>query len=393
MDGTIHDPYALGDVSGKGSVEGLIGQSSGVVESCYALGSVSSVSSGVGGLVGSNAGSVCYSYTQGNVSGYDYTGGFVGYNEGIVFNSYAMENVTRIQASIFTYFGGFIGYAGQGSIINCYSTEGIEYENGSDPTDKGFAGEWVRSCEMIGNFWDIDTSGQISTAGNATGKSTTEMMEITTFSSAGWDIALVQDHDQEIWYIDDGNDYPRLWWEEYIERVTFDISLFAGGQSDGWNFVSFNLELEDTSLMAVLADIDGSYDRVMYYDASTDQWLSYVPDRADHFNNLDTWNHRMGIWIRMTEDATLTVEGYVPSSTDITLYPGWNMVGLPSSTEIRASDTLPDEISKIGVFSASAGYNVAYLSKDMFDMILLQPGRGYWMYNSADEAVTWTVDY
>ena len=35
----------------------------------------------------------------------------------------------------------------------------------------------------------------------------------------------------------------------------------------------------------------------------------------------------MGLWIHMTADDNITINGTKPSSTDIPLYPGWNMVG------------------------------------------------------------------
>ncbi len=167
------------------------------------------------------------------------------------------------------------------------------------------------------------------------------------------------------------------------------IYLFAEGPADGWNFVSFDLIPLDTTLSAILTDINGSYDRLMYYDASADQWMSYVPDRAAHFNNLNTWDHTMGIWIRMTVNDTLNVNGTTPTSTDITLYPGWNMVGLPSSTS--GNHGLPADVSRIGYFNATATYNLAYNYEP--GSFTFEPGQGYWLYLDHTQPVVWTVDY
>jgi hypothetical protein len=49
-----------------------------------------------------------------------------------------------------------------------------------------------------------------------TGKTTSEMQDISTFSSAGWDIAAVGDWAGETWKICDGEDYPRLGWEDMV---------------------------------------------------------------------------------------------------------------------------------------------------------------------------------
>lgn len=190
--------------------------------------------------------------------------------------------------------------------------------------------------------------------------------------------------------VDQGDGYYQL--DQYplvapLDLDTFDIELID--EYDGWNFVSFDIIPIDDSLEGILADIDGSYHRVMWYDASADGWQSYVPGRSPRYNNLDTWNHRMGIWIRMVEDATLTVEGYQPTRTDITLYPGWNMVGLPSDT--AGNHDLPEEVTRVGYFDPLAPNNLAY----NYDPVnyTFEPGNGYWLYNGADVPVIWTVEY
>ncbi len=170
---------------------------------------------------------------------------------------------------------------------------------------------------------------------------------------------------------------------------TFDIPLTAGGAADGWNFVSFNLVPLSSSLETILGDIEGDYDRVMYYDASTGQWSSYMPGRAARYNNLQSWNSEMGVWIRVTSGTTLTVEGTVPLTSDIPLYPGWNMVGLPSSAS--GTHGIPVEVDVVGYFDAAEEYNLAYnYSPGTF---IFEPGKGYWLHNPTEHVVHWEVDY
>ncbi len=174
---------------------------------------------------------------------------------------------------------------------------------------------------------------------------------------------------------------------------TFDIPLYADGAAGGWNFVSFNLVPGDTSPEAILENptygISGNYDRLMYYNAADGEWLSYVPGRAARYNNMHSWNHHMGLWIRMTTSDTLTIAGTLPASTEITLYPGWTMVGLPSPS--AGNHGLPGAINRVGYFDATAEYNLAYsYSPGAF---VFEPGRGYWLYNPTDSAVVWTVGY
>jgi hypothetical protein len=67
---------------------------------------------------------------------------------------------------------------------------------------------------MLSNsFWDIETSGQLTSAGG-TGKTKAEMQTRSTFINAGWDFAdETANGTENIWWILEGQDYPRLWWE------------------------------------------------------------------------------------------------------------------------------------------------------------------------------------
>jgi hypothetical protein len=65
------------------------------------------------------------------------------------------------------------------------------------------------------SFWNIETSGQATSAGG-TGKTTTQMKNIATFSGAGWNIIAVTSGETNpayAWNIVDGVTYPFLSWE------------------------------------------------------------------------------------------------------------------------------------------------------------------------------------
>jgi len=173
------------------------------------------------------------------------------------------------------------------------------------------------------------------------------------------------------------------------ELKTMDIELYTDEQADGWNFVSFNLITEETELESILEDqeygISGSYEKVMYYEYDSDEWMSYIPGR-DEFNDDIQWDRTKGMWIRMVEDDTLSIEGNEPSETDITLNPGWNMVSYPSAE--TTEETLPTEVTRVGYFDATQDNNIAYVEVDEFEF---EPGRGYYLY--AEGETTWTVEY
>jgi len=250
--GTVSDSHSNGTVTGTGTtyaVGGLVGESNGgtISNSCFD-GTVTG-DDYVGGLVGCNVygGTVSNSYSTGSVIGNYYVGGLMGLNEegtvsdsyssadatgtacvgglvgkndaATVSNSYATGTVTRFGLLTNASFGGFIGYNYQGKIIKCYSTGSVHYEGFTDSTNKGFAGEVDTGGEydMAGNLWDIETSGQTSTAGDATGKTTTQMKSISTFSGATWNIIAVANPSVRnlayIWNIVNNVTYPFLSWQ------------------------------------------------------------------------------------------------------------------------------------------------------------------------------------
>ena len=62
-------------------------------------------------------------------------------------------------------------------------------------------------------FWDIETSGCTTSVGG-TGKNKVEMQTAGTFLNAGWDfVDETANGTEDIWWIDDGQDYPRLGYE------------------------------------------------------------------------------------------------------------------------------------------------------------------------------------
>jgi hypothetical protein len=160
-------------VTGKGGVGSLVGSNRGTVSNSYSTGTVTGFSQ-VGGLAGSNLGTVSNSYFTGNVAGTRYVGGLAGAIWGTMSNSYSSGTVTGMK-----WVGGLVGDSYRSTVSD--------------------------------SFWDTQTSGQ-ATSDGGTGKNTTEMQDITTFSGAGWDIVLAPDP-THIWNIYDGVDYPFLSWQ------------------------------------------------------------------------------------------------------------------------------------------------------------------------------------
>jgi hypothetical protein len=223
-------------VSSSYFVGGFIGAARGTITNCYATGNVVSSSYGVGGFIGGtwdNVLTISNSYATGNVSGISSVGGFGGYigesaaNPVItITNCYARSNIIGDTAT--DTVGGFTGRMrySNATISNSYST-GTAVNNG-DGNAGGFCGLKDAGTDT-NNFWDTETSGQ-ATSAMGTGKTTAQMKDYDTFNDASWDIVLKADHDGEeataLWFIDDGTDYPRLWFE--WEAETAGNSIFFG---------------------------------------------------------------------------------------------------------------------------------------------------------------------
>ncbi len=169
--------------------------------------------------------------------------------------------------------------------------------------------------------------------------------------------------------------------------ATFDLSEYAGGTvhirwdagTEAWDdYNGPGWRVDEIEVTGIVYDISGQA-----------SWRTYIPGRAEHFNNLDTWDHSMGIWIHMTTSDILTVVGTRPGDTSLILSPGWNMVGIPSET--AGNHGLPEEVTKIGYFDPTTDYNLAYTHNP--GAFVFEPGKGYWLYNSADYMVYWYIDY
>jgi hypothetical protein len=205
--GSLSNCYSTGNVTGDTYVGGLVGESGGIVSNSSSAASVSG-SSEVGGLIGQNHGTVSKSYSTGSAAGDSYVGGLVGWNhDGTVSDSYSSA---RVAGELLV--GGLVGH-NRASVSNCYSTGNVTgLEDVGGLVGRNYQG-------TVGNsFWDIQTSGQATSSGG-TGKNTTEMQAIATFSGAAWNIITVTlnaTNPAYIWNIVDAMTYPFLSWQPVV---------------------------------------------------------------------------------------------------------------------------------------------------------------------------------
>lgn len=183
---SLLNSYSSAVVAGNGScVGGLVGMAanSAVVSHCFSTGSASGTKF-IGGLIGhTNPSAISNCYTSASSSGESYIGGFTGWNRGNITNSYATGSVSGSTTS-----------AIRGFIAHVYL--------GSD----------------AGNYFNTETTGQTTSAGNAAGRTTEEM----TWTAAS--NTYVSWNFESIWVIQNGmnNGYPFLRWEG-APKITTDL--------------------------------------------------------------------------------------------------------------------------------------------------------------------------
>jgi hypothetical protein len=203
-------------VSGQNSAGALVGYNAGTIISCYSTNSSIESRYSAGGLVGFNSGLIITSWSSNIVNGRLNVGGLVGYNRRAIESCFSTTNVEGEER-----VGGLVGTS-SGTITGCYSAGTVSGEidtGGLLGANVGYAHDsWG---EIFISFWDTQSSGFLDGIGNlepdpigALGKTTAEMQIASTFLEVGWDfVGETANGTEDIWWILEGQDYPRLWWE------------------------------------------------------------------------------------------------------------------------------------------------------------------------------------
>jgi len=228
FDGNCHTISNFSYISIERNYIGLFGYVDGENALIKDLGLIEpNVNAGTGDYVGSlvgylRDGTITGNFVEGgSVSGDRYVGGLVGAH-GVkpgtpqpppftISNCYSTSSVSGATA-----VGGLVGYNNyNGRIMNCYAMGNV-----SGTTDVGgLVGK--NYGNISDSFWDIETSGQ-SVSDGGMGRTTAEMQTAGTFLEAGWDfIDETENGTKDIWWIDKGQDYPRLWWELSTDDLFF----------------------------------------------------------------------------------------------------------------------------------------------------------------------------
>ncbi|OGE81945.1 MAG: hypothetical protein A2Y39_04030 [Candidatus Delongbacteria bacterium GWF2_40_14] len=221
------------NITGSTYVGGIAGYmtNSAYVSDCSVKGIINATVQYVAGIAGYllTSSVIENSFADVNVTGQNYVAGIAGRlgSASQAVNCYSLGNISRLSGYTGTYLGGISGYNNDSKILKCYSASPIVYIDTTNPTTKGIAGGITATTnyEMADNFFDSQVSGQTSTSGVGTAKTTAEMRNVATYTLIGslgltnpWDFEGDPNNDtgtNDYWNIHTSlnSGYPYLNWE------------------------------------------------------------------------------------------------------------------------------------------------------------------------------------
>lgn len=170
---------------------------------------------------------------------------------------------------------------------------------------EGWGGSAVTAC-----FWDTQISGHSASAGGA-GKTTGEMQMAVTFLDAGWDFVEETDNGtKDIWWILEGQDTPRLWWDRYRK-----LTLSSGGHGSVTEPGEGEFTYERGTVVSIQAVADEDYQFLRWAGSAADV------GRVDDPRVAST---------TVTADGDYTLEAVFAQTRTLTVSSGPNgSVGVP----------------------------------------------------------------
>jgi hypothetical protein len=194
--------------------------------------------------------------------------------------------------------------------------------------------------------------------------------------------------------MDSGNEYIQMVDVKKGSASQDSFSVNLTTNRGGWNMVSVPLAPASTSIANFLSSISGKYDLVQAFYGGN--WHNYPS------GDLTTVDQKMGLWIHVTQNCTLTVEGTAPASTTISLTSsgsGWNLIGWPAGGARSVSTALSsiagkyDKIYTYDAYDATDPWKIHDVAAPSYvnDLTQLVPGKAYWIHmtSSADLVVSY----
>ena len=302
---SVSDSYAMGNATGRWTVGGFIGDMyDSFVSDSYAEGDAEGIEDCIGGFIGNmNNSSIFKSYSTGDANGRDYIGGFIGYMAySSISDNYAEGNAKGTG----DYIGSFVGYMAYSSVSNSYAAG-----NKEESSNVGsFAGNSVAvSAGTITDSFYIggQDSGDLDNGFWVTSK---KLMQISTFTvlannsgyvSEPWSISSSPDPNS-IWYISEGQDYPKFYWSYQLSAPSPGGS--GGSGTGGATIVDSPTPptQNDTSTQNNTTQNNTTQDNMSTQDNETQDNTSEKADTStdserDGSSSLFRWGLKVGLFI------------------------------------------------------------------------------------------------
>lgn len=170
--------------------------------------------------------------------------------------------------------------------------------------------------------------------------------------------------------------------EDHLNPIQYPQNLYRG-----WNLLSLPVIPLDSDVGTILSGHDGvvegvteKVDVVWEYEAGTGEWHAYSPSAPAEVDDLTDLEDGSGYWVKMLEDATMTVVGsnflagpHDPPEYDLVL--GWNLIGYKGVLPIAPHYYLEEDDVE---YNRLLGYHRSYGA--LYTPEKLYPGDGYWIY-------------
>jgi len=168
--------------------------------------------------------------------------------------------------------------------------------------------------------------------------------------------------------VSDNSSYVDVWIEG--DHVYARTNLVSIQLKQGWNLISSPLNLTNTT--EAFNPIKPSFVSMFSYNGQTKQYI-----KEDPFNSSRQIDLGYGLWLKVSQNISLNINGDEFGNSAIPLYSGWNLIGYTNLTEKGIN------ISNLKNYIASTYTNSSWSSyipnRTINSLETMKPGYGYWV--------------
>ncbi|MBE0637087.1 MAG: endonuclease/exonuclease/phosphatase family protein [Bacteroidales bacterium] len=143
---------------------------------------------------------------------------------------------------------------------------------------------------------------------------------------------------------------------------------------EGWNSISTFFEPYNTEIPFIVAPLGANF--IALHDI---EGLVY-PEGGT--NSIENWNYHLGYALKVSESATLIIQGYLPDNAWVQINEGWNMIPVLSDSAKQIEDVFGQNLVHVEMIKEVAGTNVFWPAMGIFSLEYLNPKAAYYLKSS-----------